>query len=391
MRFFRKGFTLVELLVIIVLFLILGTLLFYVLIKALKFSSSATGGLKTETSIGINTDILAFDIKHVGYGISKNETSLVLSYCNGIYSSHNDACKAADNIGAIDNKTLILKETSEYTTSCKGSNPTLGFAMCRRNETGTVTTIVSGIDKVNDNYRFIAMNLYKVLVNDTVTYGSTSCSAFSCDKLDFAFTNNETYIFFPYRVNKACKNSADWCCKGQYCSVIAWYLKTPAANSLPQACRHLGTYVLYRNVVNATGNFINYQPVVNCVSDWDVWFGLDTDGDTIIDKWVNEIPNADINNNVDLATKLKAVRIYLLVQTSYSFEKDYDFCGSANVECYSSDCPNTTDTKYIKVGDLGGNPVCLKVPQNDSWVHYRWKIVEQTYNFFPNLKSFLIH
>ena len=382
----RKAFTIVELLIVIALFSILGTIISYVIIKSLKSASTSSASLKTSTSVELNTDILDFDIRHVGYGISKTETSLVLSYCNG--GGSGEACSVANYLHPFGNKLLLLKETSEVTDSCYGNNPTIGFAICN----GTLD-VYSEIKRISNYYGAIIVDLQKNL-NKVSNIPSSSCSEFHCSLLTPQADTNKLSIIFPYRKKKACQGSNAGCCKNQPCTAIAWYAKTPrTTSSFPQACRLMGTQIFYRHVID--GNEKRFKrwsrlvyPAINCVSDWNVWFGLNLDNDTEIDRWVNRMPTGSINNNTALAKSLKVIKVYLFVQASYTPDKAFDYCKLTNSYCDSGGCPNGYVRVDVLKDDSGEHYVCLKHPSDPNWVHYRWKTIELIYTSFPNLDTF---
>ena len=71
----------------------------------------------------------------------------------------------------------------------------------------------------------------------------------------------------------------------------------------------------------------NRKPIINCVVDFQVSFGLDTDGDGLIDLWdpaqkgVFELAKYDIKT---LRKRIKQVRVYLLVQNG-NFDPDFTY------------------------------------------------------------------
>jgi len=365
----RKAFTIVELLIVIALFSILGTIISYVIIKSLKSASTSSTSFKTSTSVEINTSILDFDIRHVGYGISKNETSLVLSYCNGTSDLSNPACSLASTYNAQYKKLLLLKETSNVVRS---SIPTTGFVLWN----GTNIVYAEPSSAASSSYKCIWLDDQKNLLSTS----ATACSA---------APSTNMAIGFPLDTTASCQNpSYPLCCAVQSCTGIAYYLKD--SSTKPASCLS-GTYVLYRKTPPPTYfSSIFYIPILNCVSDWDVWFGLDTNGDGNIDKWVNDIPNTSlgITTNTDIASELKAIRIYLFVQASYTPDKEFDYCKLTNAYCDSGGCPNGYVRVDVLKDDSGEHYVCLKHPSNPNWVHYRWKTVELIYTSFPNLDTF---
>jgi len=384
MSFNKKGFTITEVLVAAVLLLIIGTLVIIGIAKALKGISSILGETKQQVSYSVDLDALAFDLAHAGYGIRSDESSLVASYCSGgttLPVTTNMACAVASDVEPVDNKLLLLKETTNIIdTGCSASDPDFGFG-------------------------------FVLWGGSSVVYNATKCdvcgsyaSQISCIWLD----GNRSYIGentccnapttkpafgYPIDTDSACQSSTLGplvlsgyaCCNDQKCTGIAWYLKAPPT---PISYCLNGTYVFYRAVTNSSGDIGTKDPVLNCASDWDVWFGLDTDGDGKIDSWTNSMPPLTIQTytNDDLKNELKAVRVYLLVQASYSPNRDYDYC-SVNGHC---DDAATCGDGYVTADTLvdeNNNTyyVCLKHPSDPNWIHYRWNIVTLTLTHFPDI------
>lgn len=353
----RKGFTLIELLVVLGLIALIGTIMLYVLIKTLKTFSTQTGASKKTVETSINTDILVFDLKHIGYGISKDESSLVLSYCNGTLDSDNPACNLASDKGAVDNKLLLIKETSNILRS---SVPTIGLVVMN----GTELVYAYPSSAASGSYNCTWMDNQKNLLGEA-----------ACDSAP----STQIAMGYPLDPKAACQSDTDvQCCKKQKCIGISYFLTD---KNVPQSCKY--TFVLRRDTPGGSGSI--YQvPVINCVADWDVWFGL---GDTQVEKWVNEIPyngsDWSITSNQDLATSLKIMKVYLLVQASTSADPNYDVCTKSGIKCDDPDC----GTDKVLVDTLNGTKVCLKHPLNNLWRHYRWKVVEITISNFPNIPT----
>ena len=368
----RLGYTLVELLVVIVLFLVLGSAVFYLVIKGLKWFTTFSGTEKQEVSTEFNVDLLVFDLKHVGYGISENEISLnnasylILSYCNGTNDTSNPACIAADNLNAKKGKLLLIKETSNVVRS-QSQIPTVGFVLWN----GSQVVYAEPSSANNSSYQCVWL---KADDKSLASLNPLSCSGDSSLNGIFA-------IGFPLDPG-ACQNDTNpLCCKEQNCTGIAYFLDLPNTNndSFPKRCME-GTYIFYRKIPGGNGSIYKI-PLLNCVADWDVWFELDTNNDGIADTYRNTLPNDIVNNNTALKQSLLAVDVYFLVQASYSADYTYDFSkGNRQV--------NTTEA-YIVADTLpDGTEVRLHFPTDngDVWKHYRWKVFKVKVTDFPNLR-----
>lgn len=101
---------------------------------------------------------------------------------------------------------------------------------------------------------------------------------------------------------------------------------------------------------------VSTEVLLNCVLDFQVAFGLDTDEDGVVDAWDNGGATAAGYDLVALKQRLKQVRVYLLVQAG---RQDPGFTFSSGT---------------VRVGDsaLGiGRDVTL----NSNQTNYRWRVV----------------
>ncbi len=116
-----------------------------------------------------------------------------------------------------------------------------------------------------------------------------------------------------------------------------------------------GTQSLLRNESRTTIPTNNGDPVLSCVLDFEVAFGLDSNEDGTIDLWDNGGVTAAGYDSQSLRRRLKQIRVYILAQSG-----NYD--------------PDYTAPSTITVGDslLGtGRSVTLNAAQQK----YRWRVV----------------
>jgi len=354
----RKGYSLIELLVVLVLILVIGGIIFSLLVKTFRTFATSAGEVKKELETSINTDILVFDIKHAGFGINRSD-NLVIRYMNS-------------------NKTLRLYETINVLNlgrfSFLGSDNKHYFFEVIYNHNRVYPTV--NIDA--DRHICVFLNSTR----DVLLGGNYD----NCNRTDLS---SDIYIGYPIDNETppryACRSAGDPdCCSNQYCISIKWSLEDLAADEFPNC---VARKKLVRDYSNAPST-----PVINCVSDWAAWFGLGDNGTDTIKCWKNDIPPADtsceiINNNKDLAQKLKAIRIYMLVQASYSADPNYDFCSRSGVKCDNSGPCGDGKIWVDTLVDADGNSynICLNHPSGNLWRHYRWRLVEITLSGFPNI------
>ncbi|NPB05549.1 MAG: prepilin-type N-terminal cleavage/methylation domain-containing protein [Aquificae bacterium] len=350
--FSRRAFSLVELLVVLAIFLLVGVLIFYLLVKGLRWVGTTAGEVKAEVDTTVNTELLVFDLTHAGYGIAKNETRLVIEFFNGTdYPSPLAAIATADDLSDGE-KVLVLRETVNL---AKTSIPTYGFLVS--NGSGIVYAYPPGAD-----------------------WESVYCAWLSQDRACLGVDNctdpppGSAAVGYPLDNQSACRDATDpWCCVACNCTTIVYKLYEQSGSSKPSCIP--GVLTFGRKTANMS------VPLINCVSDWSVWFGLDLDGDGEVDTWENQIPNGEVLTNEDLK-KVKVVKVFFLVQASPTGDPGYDFCKLTGAKC---DGAGACGEGFLEVAELGGKKVCLKHPEDPAWKTYRWRVVEVTVSNFPNL------
>ncbi len=133
-----------------------------------------------------------------------------------------------------------------------------------------------------------------------------------------------------------------------------YYIARPA--TIPSRCAP-NTGVLYKATLNADGT-LNPQPIVDCVADMQVIFGLDNDGNgafqsgigTPADGYTSTL--SGLSSAQQIRTQVKEVKVYILTHEG------------------GRDLSYTHSTNPITVGEFGlGRTVSL-----GSNLNYRWKV-----------------
>ncbi|KJU86989.1 conserved hypothetical protein, membrane or secreted [Candidatus Magnetobacterium bavaricum] len=142
---------------------------------------------------------------------------------------------------------------------------------------------------------------------------------------------------------------------------VDYFLYNPPAN-VPSRC-HPNTYTLYRAVINHATGERDIQPLLDCVADIQLAFGLDTNADNIVDSWTSStIPTtADL-----LQQQLKEIKVFMLVQEG-QFDPDFTFVTNP-----------ASPANSIAIGDssITVKTFNFTTPVNfgTDYVHYRWKL-----------------
>ncbi len=133
-----------------------------------------------------------------------------------------------------------------------------------------------------------------------------------------------------------------------------YYIKRPITSSMPSICAP-NTGILYKAVVNHADGGLNEWPILDCVADMQVVFGLDNNEDGVIETYSDDISSL---NAAQIRKRIKEVRIYILTHDG----------GKDNSYTY----PEST----VTVGEFGrGSTFNLSTTIGAGWQNYRWKVV----------------
>ena len=124
------------------------------------------------------------------------------------------------------------------------------------------------------------------------------------------------------------------------------------------------TYELKRATINHDNGHRNSQPILDCVRNFQVALGLDTDNDTRIDSWTSALPATA--NATDVRREVKEVRVFILYQEGQLLDHE-----ASTATLTLGD--NATGTLATFTPSDGGSPGNC-VDRNEKC--YRWKILK---------------
>jgi len=140
-----------------------------------------------------------------------------------------------------------------------------------------------------------------------------------------------------------------------------YYIDTTA---VPQRCAP-NTGVLVKAVVaqNAAGSTPSLLPLMDCVADMQVEYGLDTNADGAVEAWSSDISVG--MTAADIRAQLVEVRVHILAQEgqrddSYAYPSDNVSVGNENAAGRTF---NFTSFGFTSTGNVINN-----------FKHYRWKV-----------------
>jgi prepilin-type N-terminal cleavage/methylation domain-containing protein len=332
----RHGFTLIEVLASLVIFGIASAAVFSSYNAQVKQTSFAFHRSKSQMDLQIAKNLIERDTVMAGFGLADdftghpNATGLLTE--TRAIGGTNGAAPASDTL------------TMMGTALGIGSRAAEGWTVSASAAQAPVTWQDSGRDNLKTGDRYIAMDPFKKKIvllppankwEGTFNAGTASGLAqgtvlFGLDLNALAVAGIMPHYWVQYSVQPS--------------------------TSLPATCE-AGTQALRRDETQIDGMW-NEEPLINCVLNMQVAFGLDQNDDDLINLWDNGGVAAALLSADQLNNELKQVRIYVLVQGS---NRDPD---------YRSHSP-------IRVGDadLGiGEDVALTAEQEK----YRWELLAMT-------------
>ncbi len=150
---------------------------------------------------------------------------------------------------------------------------------------------------------------------------------------------------------------------------VDYYLKRPTtAGSFPTRCNP-NSFILYRSSINQGDGRRNEQPLLECVMDLQIAFGVDTDADGGTDAWRQNLTLTDTNGNGaadEIRGMLKEVRVFVLYHEG---QRD---------ENYAAQTLTLSDDDIAAVAPAGiGAPLSTFDPSAaPANLNYRWKVAK---------------
>jgi hypothetical protein len=153
-----------------------------------------------------------------------------------------------------------------------------------------------------------------------------------------------------------------------------YYIRTPGAANFPDRCA-TGTRILYKATVNHDGGGLREFPLLDCVADMQVIYGIDTDA--TIDGTINCYANdpADALATIDaenIRNRIREVRVYLLAH-----EGQYDRTFAYNPPIPPSSFRVGEPSSSLSGGSCTGVAVLgrdFNLSGITNWQNYRWKL-----------------
>jgi len=308
------GVTLIELIVVLVILSVAFGILYEGFIKVFKTYKEQAKLTESNIEKLIALEVLRKDIEMAGLGIPINlnnstysETaSSICSSCTDSSSQPRPICICNDS-GPNGSDHLVAKSSMAFITNSGARkvatlipNPSgdwniryQGGAFSSSDYFIILDPINKKLEKVN-GYWFLKLSDINPLID-----GDNSTTA--------PFTGTPDRVYAVYGILNSSYSASELTYKKPF-NRVDYYLDS---TNKPPRC-HPNTYELYRsNISHKTGNEINKKIILDCILDFQLAFGLDTDNDTKIDTWSFDISGLDANQ---IIKQLKQVRVYIVYQ-----------------------------------------------------------------------------
>jgi len=352
----RDGVTLIELLIVMALVVIVLAMTTNTLPIIFRQSRQQAQVVSAQMEGIIGLDILRSDIEHAGYGLPWSfQPSTSISYSE---VSTSPADTYNDSSNGVPRAILSGNDTIFGSGYISGSDYlVIKSPMVATNNTATKWThIITGqtpkswtSNNLQNGERVIVIRpsvgdtVFKELVINSAdnsfftTFASPFPAAFSPTKPSEVFViygvDPDTNLRMPF-------NRADY------------YVRRPSTN-MPSNCAP-GTGILYKATVNQSGGGLNEMPLLDCVADIQVIFGLDTTGSGTVGTRMNDITALTAQQ---IREQVREVRVYVLIHEG---ERDRYY---------------TYPNSVITVGEFGlGRDFNLSANIGANWQNYRWKL-----------------
>ena len=367
----KRGFTLTELLIVMVVFLVIIMITAAAFKTIVNSSSQQTKSVETQIEGIVGLEILRADLQQAGFGLPWTFSNAI-TYEEA--ESTNVTTTSLFNNAPSDPPCAILSGDTDFNTSTSPNNSSkyivIKSTLAVANDASKKWTTVS-YDK-NDVKNIVLWGAAdrdftpaervivvknslmttpptRQLIVPSNTVFSARFDAYSTQGLTNPHQNGDTFELYGVNPDTDLRmpfNRADY------------YIKRPASN-MPASCA-ANTGILYKSTVShSNGNPTVGMPLLDCVADMQILYGFDTSGDGV----VNFHDTVPLTTAQEIRNQLREVRVYILAQEG---KKDLSYS-----------YPSAT----IDVGDSfdGGTSVAgrrfnLQTLIGSDYKYYRWKV-----------------
>ncbi|OGW56765.1 MAG: hypothetical protein A2Z09_04280 [Nitrospirae bacterium RBG_16_43_8] len=354
----EHGFTLVELMITMVMFLLViiaASNVFTGLLTQFKQQSKIA---ETNIEGAVSLEMLRRDIESAGYGLPWNVTGVVDADGDGDFWEHVVSyCEAVSDLNVTPNPTTFNDGSSAFPCPLAVTNGSAPRAIISGDDSGVNFSAVAGggadylaIKATNvannataQKWTYLNSDGTKTTwspacenLNKYATTGDTDCSTGASTENTVrvmvispgaADANSRALVvngaFFTQYSNTGGFFDADPTTKETRMiygvdrntdlrmpfNRVDYYIKRPAtAADMPSRCAP-NTGILYRATLNQSNGQLLNMPILDCVADMQVVYGLDTDNDGVIDSDTDTIAGLTAQQ---IRAQVKRVAVYIL-------------------------------------------------------------------------------
>lgn len=373
----RRGLTLIELIVVVAIFLSVILITTKAFDTIVQKSSQQSKSAQTQIQGAVGLELLRGDLERAGFGLPwEFNKDFGISYEEATFTNaststlFNDAPSAAPR-ALISGGSTFNKGASTYSGA---AYLVIKSTLADANETAKKWTTVS-FDTAGKNIREWddadrdfdaaagATEQVTVIRNDLISTPPTrrlmasSSTAFSTtfefySTLTVGHQNGDTFEVYGVHPDTELRMPFNR---------VDYYVKRPS--KMPLTCAP-NTGILFRSVVSqADGGQSAGVPLLDCVADMQVVYGLATGGDGVVNDYTTDALNANLDTAAEMRALLKEIRVYILAQEGKK-DRFYNY-------------PSTT----IDVGEsfdsgatITGRRFNLETLIGSDYKHYRWKV-----------------
>ena len=373
----RRGFTLIELIVVVAIFLSVILITTKAFDTIVQKSSQQTKSAQTQIQGAVGLELLRGDLERAGFGLPWDfMPTISISYEEATFTNattsslFNDAPSAApraliSGASTFNNGAsafsgaayLVIKSTLADPNATAKKWTTVSF--------GTAGKSIKVWDDADRDFDAAAGATEQVTVirNDLISTPPTrrlmalSSTAFSTtfglySTLTVGHQNGDTFEIYGVQPDTELRMPFNR---------VDYYVKRPS--KMPLTCAP-NTGILFRSVVShADGGQSAGVPLLDCVADMQVVYGLDTSSNGFVNSHITTPPATPLASAADLRSQLKEIRVYILAQEGKK-DRFYTY-------------PSTT----IDVGEsfdngatITGRRFNLETLIGSDYKHYRWKV-----------------
>ena len=353
----NQGMTLIELLVTIAILIIVLAAVFTSYLTVLKSHIQQSSIAETNIEKAIALEILRKDIEMAGFGLpwyvngtSYSEADTASNYTPDP-SSFNDApgdpprgfaFSDNGNTNASNSDVLVIKSSIANIDSKAAKK--WGYAYYSSSQ-WNIKSLSSEEFNGGDYYIALTVDDRKLTLNPS----STSTDNWHFNTLTPDLGNGTGEVFLVFGIDDSGPSMPF--------NRVDYYLKRPD-DSFPDRCNP-DIYELYRAEINQGNGKRNPQPILDCVADFQLAFGLDTNGDGIIDSWGNNLPSSAEG----IRTQVKQLAVYIIYQEGQKEDHPIFSQSSINISA-----PDGTTIKSVDLTNFS------------NYQFYRWKLLQMRVN-----------